>query len=99
MSRIGKKPITLPANVTVSVSDDNVVTVKGPKGTLARTIDRDIKVEVEGSELTVVRPTEQKRHKALHGLYRSLISNMVTGVHEGYKAELEIVGEDRKSVV
>ena len=92
MSRIGKKPITLPANVTISVSDDNVVTVKGPKGTLARTIDRDIKVEVEGSELTVVRPTEQKRHKALHGLYRSLVAGMVKGVSEGYKAEQELVG-------
>jgi large subunit ribosomal protein L6 len=99
MSRIGKKPITLPANVTISVSDDNVLTVKGPKGTLTRDIDRDIKVEIEGSELTVVRPTEQKRHKALHGLYRSLINNMVTGVSEGYKAQLEIVGVGYKASV
>jgi large subunit ribosomal protein L6 len=99
MSRIGKKPITLPANVTVSVSDENVVTVKGPKGTLSRAIDRDIKVEVEGLTLQVVRPTEQKRHKALHGLYRALINNMVVGVHEGYKAELEIVGVGYKATV
>lgn len=99
MSRIGKKPITLPANVTVSVSDENVVTVKGPKGTLNRVIDRDIKVEIEGATLQVVRPTEQKRHKALHGLYRALINNMVVGVSEGYKAELEIVGVGYKATV
>jgi len=99
MSRIGKKPITLPENVTITVSDENIVTVKGPKGTLHRSIDRDIKVEVEGSELVVARPTEQKRHKALHGLYRSLISNMVTGVSEGYKAQLEVVGVGYKATV
>jgi large subunit ribosomal protein L6 len=99
MSRIGKKPITLPANVTVSVSNENVVTVKGPKGTLSRVIDRDITVEIEGTTLQVVRPTEQKRHKALHGLYRALINNMVVGVNEGYKAELEIVGVGYKATV
>lgn len=99
MSRIGKKPITLPANVTVSVSDENIVTVKGPKGSLSRAIDRDITIEVEGTELVVNRPTEQKRHKAMHGLYRALINNMVTGVSEGYKAQLEIVGVGYKASV
>ncbi len=96
MSRIGKKVIIIPAGVTVTV-DKNNVSVKGPKGSLARTIDPDITVELEGSEMTVVRPTEQKRHKALHGLYRSLINNMVIGVSEGYKAEMEIVGVGYKA--
>jgi large subunit ribosomal protein L6 len=97
MSRIGKKPIELPANVSVSVSSDNVVTVKGPKGSLVRTVDQDIKVEIEGTTLQVNRPTEQKRHKAMHGLYRSLINNMVVGVSEGYKIDLEIVGVGYKA--
>jgi large subunit ribosomal protein L6 len=97
MSRIGKKIISLPANVTVSVADGNNITVKGPKGTLSRTIDPDMAVKIEGSDLTVERPTEQKRHKALHGLYRSLINNMVVGVSEGYKKEMEIVGVGYKA--
>ena len=91
MSRIGKKPITIPAGVTVSVKDA-VVTVKGPKGTLTQEVDRDIIVEVEGIEVNVKRPTEQIRHRAMHGLYRSLIANLVKGVTEGYKKELELVG-------
>jgi len=90
MSRIGKKPITIPAGVTVSVKDA-VVTVKGPKGTLTQEVDRDIIVEVEGNEVNVKRPTEQIRHRAMHGLYRSLIANLVKGVTEGYKKELELV--------
>ncbi len=98
MSRIGKKLVELPANVSVSVSEDNKVTVKGPMGVLERNIDPDIKVEIDGTLLQVVRPTEQKRHKAMHGLYRSLISNMVTGVSEGYKINLEIVGVGYKAV-
>jgi large subunit ribosomal protein L6 len=97
MSRIGKQPITLPANVTVSVASDNVVTVKGPKGTLTQNIDRDISISVEGSEVVFTRPTEQKRHKALHGLYRSLVNNMVTGVSQGYKLQLEIIGVGYKA--
>jgi large subunit ribosomal protein L6 len=97
MSRIGKKPISLPATVSVTVSSDNVVTVKGPKGTLNRSIDSDISVTIEGTELSVTRPTEQKRHKALHGLYRALINNMVQGVSEGYKLDLEIVGVGYKA--
>jgi large subunit ribosomal protein L6 len=96
MSRIGKKVITLPAGVAVTINQ-NHVSVKGPKGSLERTIDPDITVELEGAELTVKRPTEQKRHKALHGLYRSLINNMVVGVSEGFKAEMEIVGVGYKA--
>jgi large subunit ribosomal protein L6 len=92
MSRIGNKPVKLPAKVEVSVSAGNEVTVKGPKGSLGQLIDRDITVEVKDGEVIIKRPTEQKRHKALHGLYRSLISNMVKGVSDGYKAELELVG-------
>jgi len=91
MSRIGKKPITIPAGVTVTVKD-SVVTVKGPKGELSQAIDRDITVAVEGTELIVTRPTEQIRHRAMHGLYRSLVANLVKGVTEGYKKELELVG-------
>jgi large subunit ribosomal protein L6 len=91
MSRIGKKPITIPAGVTVSVKDA-VVTVKGPKGTLTQEVDRDIIVEIVADEVIVKRPTEQIRHRAMHGLYRSLISNLVKGVTEGYKKELELVG-------
>jgi large subunit ribosomal protein L6 len=92
MSRIGKLPISLPKGVDVNVSDKNVVTVKGPKGELKRTIDPAIAVKVEAGIITLSRPTEQKRHKALHGLYRSLISNMVKGVSDGYKTEQELVG-------
>ena len=91
MSRIGKKPIAIPAGVTVTVKD-SVVTVKGPKGELSQEVDRDIEVKVEGTEVIVARPTEQIRHRAMHGLYRSLISNLVKGVTEGYKKELELVG-------
>ncbi len=97
MSRIGKKIIELPAGITVSVNDENVVSVKGPKGTLTQSVDKDMTVEVEGSELKVVRPSEQKRHKALHGLYRSLINNMIIGVNTGYRKELEIVGVGYKA--
>lgn len=92
MSRIGKLPIQLPQGVTVTVNDSNVVTVKGKLGELSQKIDRDITVEVKDGVVTLSRPTEQKRHKALHGLYRALIGNMVKGVSEGYKKELELVG-------
>lgn len=92
MSRIGKKPISLPDGVTVTVSADNDVTVKGSKGELVQAVDRDISVKVEDGAVVLVRPSDQKRHKALHGLYRSLLSNMVVGVNEGYKKELELVG-------
>ena len=92
MSRIGKAPISLPAGVTISVSCSNLVTVKGKLGELTQQVDRDIIVKVDGDTITVERPTEQKRHKAMHGLYRSLIANMVKGVSEGYSKELELVG-------
>jgi large subunit ribosomal protein L6 len=92
MSRIGKNPINVPAGVTVTVSKENLVTVKGPKGELSQQVDADIAVTQEEGVLTVTRPTEQKRHKALHGLYRSLINNMVVGVTDGYKIEQELVG-------
>lgn len=91
MSRIGKNPIVLPAKVEVTVNGSNV-SVKGPKGTLTQNIDVDIKVNVSEGLVEVTRPTDQKRHKALHGLYRSLINNMVTGVSEGYKIDLELFG-------
>ncbi len=92
MSRIGKAPIAIPSGVTVTVSKENVVTVKGPKGELKETVDRDIIVTVGETEVVVSRPTEQIRHRAMHGLYRSLISNLVKGVTDGYKKDLELVG-------
>jgi len=92
MSRIGKAPITIPSGTTFNVSDTNLVTVKGPKGELTEQISPDLKLIVEEGELTIERPTEQKRHKSLHGLYRSLISNMVVGVTDGYTKTLELVG-------
>ncbi|MCS7017656.1 MAG: 50S ribosomal protein L6 [Cytophagales bacterium] len=97
MSRIGKKPITLPAGVTVNVAANNTVTVKGPKGTLSQQVDPDITVKVEGGQIIVERPTDQKRHKALHGLYRALINNMVIGVHEGFKKQMELIGVGYKA--
>jgi large subunit ribosomal protein L6 len=92
MSRIGKLPVNLPAGVSVNVSDANLVSVKGPLGELSVQIDSEMQVEVNGDTLEVKRPTESKKHKSLHGLYRALISNAVTGVSEGYKKELELVG-------
>jgi large subunit ribosomal protein L6 len=92
MSRIGKKSINVPSGVTVDVSAHGVVTVKGPKGTLVQEVNPDIKVKVENNEIVVARPTDSKRHKSFHGLYRSLINNMVIGVSEGYKKNLELVG-------
>ncbi|MDF1559449.1 MAG: 50S ribosomal protein L6 [Bacteroidales bacterium] len=92
MSRIGKMPVSLPSGVTVSVDDANVVTVKGPLGTLSQKIDSDISVEIENNELVLSRPNDEKRLKSLHGLYRALIANMVVGVSSGYRKELELVG-------
>jgi large subunit ribosomal protein L6 len=92
MSRIGKLPITLPAGVSVAVGEDNVVTLKGPKGELTQRVNPDIKVVVENGVLTVERPTDDKEHRAMHGLYRSLLNNMVIGVSEGFRKELELVG-------
>ena len=92
MSRIGKLPVNLPMGVTVNISDTNMVSVKGPLGELTQVVDKDLKVEVAGNEVVLSRPTESKNHKSLHGLYRALIHNMVVGVSEGYKKELELVG-------
>jgi large subunit ribosomal protein L6 len=97
MSRIGKLPITLPQGVEVTVSKENVVTVKGPKGSLEQPLNVDITIAVENSQLVVSRPTDQKRHKALHGLYRALINNMVIGVTQGYKITQELVGVGYKA--
>lgn len=99
MSRIGKASITVPNGVTISVSPNNEVTVKGPKGELKETLDRDIKVEVKDGMLDVTRPTDQIRHKALHGLYRALVANMVEGVTNGFKKELELVGVGYRAAV
>lgn len=92
MSRVGKSPITVPSGVTVTVGKDNVVTVKGPKGELKQPIDRDINVEVKDGEISITRPTDQIRHRALHGLSRALVANLVKGVTDGYTKKLELVG-------
>ena len=92
MSRIGKLPIEVPAGVTVSVSKDNLVTVKGKLGELFQQVDPEIEIAVESTQVLVKRATEQKRHRAMHGLYRSLINNMVHGVSQGYEIKLELVG-------
>lgn len=92
MSRIGKLPIDLPKGVEVKVSDKNVVTVKGSKGELNRNIDSAISIKIEDGKVVLTRATEQKRHKAMHGLYRSLVANMIKGVSEGYKVQQELIG-------
>lgn len=92
MSRIGKKPVTIPGGVTVTVNAENVITVKGPKGELKQLMDRDIKAEIKDGQVDIVRPTDQIRHRALHGLYRSLVANMVKGVTDGYQRKLELIG-------
>jgi large subunit ribosomal protein L6 len=92
MSRIGKQPVLAPAGVTITVNNENVVTVKGPKGELKQAIDRDITVEIKDGQITFSRPTDQIRHRALHGLYRSLVSNLVKGVTDGYQRKLELIG-------
>jgi large subunit ribosomal protein L6 len=92
MSRIGKAPVTIPSGVTVTVNAENVVTVKGPKGELKETVNRDVTVTVKDGEVTFARPTDQIRHRAMHGLYRSLVNNMVKGVTDGYTKNLELVG-------
>ena len=92
MSRIGKAPVAVPNGVTVTVGSDNVVKVKGPKGELTQPIDRDIKVEVKDGQIVVTRPTDQIRHRALHGLSRALVANLVKGVTDGYTKRLELIG-------
>ena len=97
MSRIGNLPIALPAGVTVEVSAGNEVTVKGPKGELKQVIHKDITVKQVENEIILSRPSEQKEHKSMHGLYRSLINNMVEGVSKGYEIQLELVGVGYKA--
>ncbi len=92
MSRIGKAPVAVPGGVTITVGKDNVVTVKGPKGELKQLIDRDITVEVKDGNIVVTRPTDQIRHRALHGLSRALLANQVKGVTDGYTKKMELVG-------
>jgi len=92
MSRIGKLHIVIPEKVSVTIGKDNIVVVKGPMGELSQKVDPDITVSVEGKDILVKRPTDQKRHRALHGLYRSLINNMVIGVSNGYTIKQELVG-------
>ena len=98
MSRIGRSPINLPAGVEIKISETNLVSVKGPKGTLEEQIDPEIKVNTEGAVINVTRPTDGPRHRSLHGLSRTLISNMVIGVTEGFKKELEIRGVGFRAV-
>ena len=92
MSRIGRMPIAVPAGVTVEIAENNHVTVKGPKGTLERTLAPEMEIKLEGAEIIVTRPNDLKRMKSLHGLTRTLINNMVVGVTTGYKKELEVNG-------
>ena len=92
MSRIGRLPIAIPAGVTVTIDSNNLVTVKGPKGTLTQQVNADITVKQEGAEILVSRPSDKKEHRAMHGLYRALIANMVKGVTEGFAVTLEMVG-------
>ena len=92
MSRIGKKPVTVPGGVTATLSNENILTVKGPKGELKQAIDRDITVEIKDGAINFARPTDQIRHRALHGLYRSLTANLIKGVTDGYIRKLELIG-------
>jgi large subunit ribosomal protein L6 len=92
MSRIGNLPVEIPAGVTITIENDNLIKVKGPHGELKQQVDKDIKVEIRDNEILFSRPSEQKKHKAMHGLYRALIHNMVVGVSEGYVIQQELVG-------
>lgn len=97
MSRIGKMPISIPEGVEINISDDNLVTVKGKLGELQQQVNPDMIVKVEDGTILIERPTDEKQHKALHGLYRALIANMVTGVSEGFKTVQELVGVGYKA--
>ncbi len=97
MSRVGNKPIAIPSGVEVKVANGNEVSIKGPKGALSQLVDTELTVQVDNGYLSVVRPTDQKRHKALHGLYRSLLNNGIVGVSEGYTKQLELVGVGYKA--
>lgn len=97
MSRIGKKPVNLPKGVSVKISADNVVSVKGPLGELSQKVDPDITINLEGDSVVLTRPTDQKRHRSMHGLYRALINNMVIGVSTGWELQQELVGVGYKA--
>ena len=97
MSRIGKQPVAIPAGITVTLSPDNIITVKGPKGELTQKVDRDITVKMHDNEVTFERPTDQKRHRSMHGLYRALVNNMITGVSKGFTIQQELVGVGYKA--
>ena len=97
MSRIGKLPVSIPAGVTITVEDGNVVTVKGPKGTLTEKVSSEMVIDQDAGVLTVKRPSDDKRHRALHGLTRTLINNMVMGTTNGFEKKLEIVGVGYKA--
>lgn len=97
MSRVGRLPITIPQGVQINISDLNLVTVKGPLGELSEQIDKDIKIEIDGETLSVTRPSDNKRHRALHGLTRALVNNMVVGVTQGFEKKLKIVGVGYKA--
>lgn len=99
MSRIGRKPVTIPQGVTIDVAKDNTVTVKGPKGTVTKTLPQDMTIVIEDGLLLVKRPTDSNHHRALHGLSRALLQNMVTGVTEGFKKDLELVGVGYRAVM
>ena len=92
MSRVGRLPIAIPAGVTVTVAEGNVVTVKGPKGQLVKAMDKDMNIAVEDNQVVVTRPSDVKEHRALHGLTRALINNMIIGVEKGYQKTLELIG-------
>ena len=97
MSRIGKKPVTIPSGVTVNVNSNNEIVVKGPKGELKQMVDKDIQLEVKDGTLEVSRPSDMIKHRAMHGLYRSLVANMVKGVTDGFTKKLELVGVGYKA--
>ena len=97
MSRVGRLPITIPQGVAFNISDTNLVTVKGPLGELSEQIDKDISIQIDGDTLTVTRPSDNKRHRALHGLTRALLNNMVIGVTNGFERKLLIVGVGYKA--
>ncbi len=99
MSRIGKNPVIVPSTVTVTIAKDNTIAVKGPKGELSQKVDPEIKIAFEDGQIAVTRPTDQPRHRSLHGLYRALIQNMVTGVSEGFQTKQEFVGVGYKCEV
>ena len=92
MSRIGKNPITVPQGVTLTIGDNNLVTIKGPKGEIVKSLNKDMHIKMEENVLTIERPSESKEHKSFHGLTRALLNNMIIGVSEGFKKELELVG-------